>query len=174
MTGRFNNLRWCWVISVFLVGCSSNDKEIERYIAQVRARPPQGMEPIPEFKKTPGFAYSASDRRSPFAKRKIETGMQPDLNRPKEPLESYPLDGLKLVGILRQSGKEWGLILTPEGKVYRVTTGHHLGTNFGVVVEVTRKSLVIDEMFQGPQGWEPRRTSLVVSATGASGAAKKS
>ena len=53
------------------------------------------LDPLPQVKPYEPFAYNAFDLPDPFKPRKIEpvkggSKLAPDLNRRKEPLESFP------------------------------------------------------------------------------------
>ncbi len=41
----------------------------------------------------------------------------PNTKRPKQPLEAFPLDALKFVGILKEGNIVWALIKEPNGVV---------------------------------------------------------
>ena len=62
------------------------------------------VEPFPQIKPYEPFNYEAFNLPDPFKPRKLSTGggggMQPDLTRPKEPLEAYSLETLKMVGVV--------------------------------------------------------------------------
>ena len=68
--------------------------------------------PLPEVKPYSPVEYAAFDLTDPFKPRKIEPpknaaaggGIQPDVNRRREPLEAYPLEALKMVGVIKQKG----------------------------------------------------------------------
>ncbi|HEX4798734.1 MAG TPA: pilus assembly protein PilP, partial [Burkholderiales bacterium] len=70
------------------------------------------IEPLPVVKPYEPVPYKVFEQLDPFSSAKIELvtksagtgggGLKPDLNRPKEPLEAYPLESLKMVGVLQQ------------------------------------------------------------------------
>ena len=65
------------------------------------------------------------------------TGPRPDSQRPREYLEQFPLDTLKMVGTLRLGGGNYGLVQTKDGLIHRVLPGNHLGQNDGRVMTVS-------------------------------------
>ena len=126
------------------------------------------VEPLPEVKPYEPFTYNDFTLTDPFNPRKMEIsragkggGLQPDLTRRKEPLESFPLEGLQMVGSIQQGGKVYALIKAPDGSLYRVTTGNYLGQNFGKITEISQKSIKIQELVQDSSGeWTERTSSL--------------
>ena len=81
---------------------------LEKWTADVRARPAPPLEPLPVMQQFETFEYAAQDLRDPFSdawgNQGGGTGLRPDPNRRKEPLEQYPLDGLDMVGTLGAGG----------------------------------------------------------------------
>ena len=52
----------------FLTACSqgSGFSDLDKFMADTRAKPRGHVEPLPEFKAYEAFSYSAADRRAPF------------------------------------------------------------------------------------------------------------
>ncbi|MCG8486322.1 MAG: pilus assembly protein PilP, partial [Chromatiales bacterium] len=115
---------------LLLVGCANpNLAELKSYVAEQKAAPPARIEPLPEIRQIETFLYSAAGRRNPFIDMSGEetetssiagSGLSPDFNRRKEELESFPLDSIRMVGTLEQTGVAWGLVKTKEGTVHKV------------------------------------------------------
>lgn len=103
--------------------------------------------------------------RNPFAlpeQQDSGDGLRPDPNRPKQPLEAYALDSLKMVGTIGP-GSRTGLIMTPEKVTHRVNVGQYLGTQDGRVVDVSSNQILLIELVpDGQGGWEEREASLVL------------
>ncbi len=54
-------------LALLLVGCANKDmNDLQVFVDEVKARPPSGIEPIPEVKQIVGFVYTAKNRRDPF------------------------------------------------------------------------------------------------------------
>jgi type IV pilus assembly protein PilP len=86
---------------------------------------------------------------------------QPDLDRPKEALEDFPLEALKMVGYLQQKNVGYAVVRAPDTKIYRVRVGNYLGLNFGKVLEVQATEVKIREMVQDSSGdWTERMSTL--------------
>ena len=130
------------------------------------------IEPPPDVKPYEPFTYdNDANLPDPFKPRKSDarnanrSGQnQPNLNRPKEELEDFPLETLKMVGFLSQRGVNQAVIHSSEGKVYRVKAGNYIGLNFGQVTSVTETEVKIKEMVQDSNGdWTERESSLLLA-----------
>jgi type IV pilus assembly protein PilP len=126
------------------------------------------IEPLPEIKAYDPFAYEAFDLPDPFKPRKLSSsggggGVQPDLTRPKEPLEAYSLETLKLVGMLSKQGAMHAVIKTPENAIYHVHKGNYVGQDFGLVTQITESDVTLREIVQDSAGdWSERISTLVL------------
>ena len=153
------------IISTLLMSCSSSeDSELTRYINRIKSRPIKPIEPIPEVKPFPKFAYPETDsRRSPFKPMVIERQSDqfaPNTNRPKQPLEAFPLDALKFVGVLKQGPMVWALISQPDNVVSRIKPGDYMGKNYGQVISIKDKALKLVETVQVNGKWEKKEITL--------------
>ena len=88
----------------------------------------------------------------PFrARRAKATGtgrLQPNLNRPREALEAFPLESLKYVGLLSKAKLTYALIEGPDKSIQQVRVGSYLGQNFGVVTQINESSVLLKEIVQ--------------------------
>lgn len=153
-----------------LVACSSSaDDELSRYIFDVKARtaaPP--VPPIPSFVPIENFVYPENDsRRNPFKHRdaKVDDKEAPNINRPREPLEQFPLDALKFVGVLKQGSLVWGLISQPGGEIVRVRVGNYMGKDYGKIISIGSTSLKLEETVQVEGKWEKKVTTFNLNAS---------
>ena len=127
------------------------------------------VEPPPDIKPYEPFAYDNSARLpDPFRPRKAEARgkggagqNQPDFSRPKEELEDFPLESLKMIGYLYQKGVGHAIVRSAEGKIYRVRAGNYIGLNFGQITAVSETELTGKEMVQDSAGdWTERESTL--------------
>ena len=126
------------------------------------------LDPIPQIKPYEPFAYNDFDLPDPFKPRKIEptksdgaSKLAPDLNRRREPLESFPLESLSMVGTLEKGRARYALVKTPERDIYQVRQGNHMGQNFGVIVDITDADIKLKELVQDGAGdWSERSSAL--------------
>jgi type IV pilus assembly protein PilP len=159
---------------MFLVGCANpNLSELKSYVAEKKSAPPARIEPLPEIKQIETFLYAAVGRRNPFidmSGEETETasiagnGLTPDFNRRKEELESFPLDAIRMVGTLEQTGVAWGLVKTREGTVHKVKSGNYMGQNHGRIMLITEDRIELNEIVQdGSGGYIERQASLALA-----------
>jgi type IV pilus assembly protein PilP len=154
-------------------GCSSIDNsDLDRRLAEIKARPAKKIPPIPVFKPYETFYYSAGDLQDPF---KIFDGMSvatteekvidnPLQDRNLEALEQYPLDTLRYVGQLTTDGRDWAIITSPDMIVHRVQVGNYLGQSFGRITEIQQGTILITETIPDDyRGWIERDAALSLS-----------
>ena len=115
-----------------LAGCGSDLDELQAKVEQVKSAPGSGIEPLPEVKPYETYDYAAADQRSPFepgipASANAPNAIRPDSSRPREFLEQFSLDTLRMVGTVKLRGKLFGLVQTQDGLVHRVLPGNHIG-----------------------------------------------
>ena len=58
-------------------------------------------------------------------------------NRNKESLEEFPLDALKLVGMVTYEGRLYAMVKAPDGVIHRAGIGNHMGQNFGTITKIS-------------------------------------
>lgn len=146
-------------------GSSKEQRQVQKYIDEVKSRQAMEIEPIPQFEVYQPFKYTAQTLRDPFAVPVVrQSEVQPDLDRPKDELEAFSLDALRMVGTLVQNRKIWALVAVPDDAVYRVTVGAHLGQNFGRVDRINKDALNITETVpDGLGGWKKRQATMTLA-----------
>lgn len=137
----------CLAASFALTGCGDGLSELRAQIEQAKQAPGGRIPPLPEVRPYESYAYSKGNERSPFAQSfasESGAGPRPDSSRPREYLEQFPLDTMRMVGTLRLGGASYGLVQTRDGLVHRVLPGNYLGQNEGRILSVadTRISLI--------------------------------
>ena len=160
------------MVPLLLAGCANKDMaDLRDYVAEVKARPPSGIEPIPEVKQVIGFVYAAKNRRDPFTPQEDETaatetaldnGIRPDPNRRKEELESFALDSLRMVGTLEQEDQTWGLVKTKEGTIHRVAAGNYLGQNDGRITRISEDKIELIELVPTGSGFLEKEAAVAL------------
>lgn len=154
--------------AVLLCGCAPDD-DLRQWVAQEKAKKGVPLQPLPVVKTFETFLYDAKDRRDPFdlsaeeQEQAFATGPHPDQNRPREPLESFPLDGLKMSGTLGLAKSMEGLVRDPDGVVHRVRVGNYLGQNYGRVIAITEEKIDLVELIpNGSGGWMERAATIAL------------
>ena len=153
-----------------LSGCSQSVDDLYSYIDQAKSAYVGSVKPIPQFKPYESFTYSAAELRDPFeAAIDIEEDedkddlLSPDKTRPKQPLEAFSLDSLRMVGVLEQGDNLWGLIEDPKQVVHRVQVGNYMGQNEGAITGITEGEIFLVEIIpDGVGGYIERDASIAI------------
>lgn len=128
------------------------------------------IEPLPEVKPYVPTIYNPDGSlNDPFRPRKAlvkSGGLQPNLDRPREAMEAFPLESLQLVGLIKKGKLKIALLKAPDNNVRQAKVGNYVGQNLGMVVdivdtvpvEVKIKEIVQDEL---SGEWTERPASIV-------------
>ncbi len=176
---HFNTLKVVALASILtlLAACSSNEDDLGHYIAQVNARPPTPIPPIPTVRTYTPYVYDGLQGRDPFLQSTSEgsdeevsgnrgDGPRPDFQRTREYLERFELDTLLMVGTFDKETSHWVLIRDPDGKIHRVAAGNYMGKNHGKVNVISLSEVKLSEFItDGSGGWLVRDASLVLSGS---------
>jgi type IV pilus assembly protein PilP len=150
-----------------LAGCGDDLDDLRADIDKAKQRPGGRIEPLPEVRPYVSHEYQMADRRSPFLQSlagENPSGPRPDVQRAREYLEQFPLDTLKMVGTLRLSGGNYGLVQTKDGLIHRVLPGNHLGQNDGRVMSVADAKITLVEIVpDGLGGYLERPAALALA-----------
>ena len=152
-----------------LAGCSDDMSELNAKVEEIKARPGGRIDPLPEVKPYETYTYAATTMRSPFvagmpASANANSVVRPDQNRPREFLEQFSLDTLKMVGTLRLGGRTYGLVQTRDGLVHRVLPGNHLGQADGRITGIEEGKISLTEIVpDGMGGFIERPAALALS-----------
>ena len=164
-----------WVM--LLAGCGAGGQDmadLEAFMEAARSEGAGEVEPLPPFQEASPFAYSAGDRRSPFeapatvrklAQRQDADSAAPDLHRPRQHLEQFPIASLTMVGTLSWGAARHGLVRDGEGQVHRVRPGDYLGTDHGRIRRIEAKALELIEIVPDGQGWTRRARILALRSS---------
>lgn len=153
------------LVVLLVTGCGGGQQDLLRYIDEVKARPGGRIDPLPQIKPYETFTYEAQTLRSPFLpdspQGRAAAGPRPDTARPKEFLEQFPLDTLRMSGTLTQGNVTFGLIQTTDGLLHKVVPGNYLGQNDGRVVAVLPAEIQVEELVPDGMGNFYRRSAAI-------------
>lgn len=165
----------CAAIMIALSGCSSSgEEELQQWMTEQRAQTRPKVEPIPEPKKFTPQAYTQEAATDPFSNQKLTQALKrdssqasanaglvaPELARRKEPLESFPLDTMSMVGSLIKEGRPVALVKV-DNLLYQVRAGNYLGQNYGRIMKVGETEVTLREIVQDAGGeWIERTAKL--------------
>lgn len=152
-----------------LAGCGNDLDELQQKVAEIKSRPGERIEPLPEIKPYEAFTYSAATMRSPFVpsapvRNDMANAVRPDVKRPREFLEQFPLDTMQMVGTLQLQGRNYGLVQGKDGLVHRVLPGNFMGQNDGRIVGISSTKISIIEIVpDGLGGYIERPAALALN-----------
>jgi len=162
------------LIAVLASGCNEGIDDLRRLVDNAKNQPVGRVEPIPEFLPYQNFEYTSQDLRDPFklvdfrrpeenidAINNIADGPKPDIDRPREALEDFPLDTLRLKGSVTKNGNKWGLIFAPDNTIHRVVEGNYIGQNHGRIISVADTIIEIIEIVPDGLGNYIERTAAL-------------
>lgn len=167
------------VAAALLAACGGEEQQELRAELAAMTKDMRGkVDPLPVVKPYEPVPYTAFDQPDPFGPTKIvlatkekqigSSGLQPDFDRPKEPLEAYPLESLKMVGTLSRKRQTYAVVKADAG-LYRVRPGNYLGQNYGVITNITESEITLRELIQDSGGdWAERTSTLLLQETGGS------
>lgn len=162
--------------SLGLLACSGSDhQDLRQWMVEVSKDMKGSVPPLPVVTPYEPVPYDAGNLIDPFKPAKIDPeqkpggggGKRPDYDRPREPLESYPLESLKYVGVFVKN-KTGHAIIQVDGSLFQVKVGNYMGQNFGVITKVSDTEVSLRELVQDSAGdWAERSSTLLLQESGA-------
>jgi type IV pilus assembly protein PilP len=155
-----------------LAACSGEEHrelqaELKELTKDVRGR----VDPLPQVKPYEPVPYTAEAQIDPFRPERIDVAklggaggaggkLAPDPNRPKEPLEAFPLESIQMLGTITQLKETFALVKAGPN-LYRVRKGNYMGQNFGVITGIDEAQISLKELVQDAAGdWVERASAL--------------
>lgn len=159
-------------VCLAVAGCGGEShQDLRAWMAEQGQGAKGKLDPLPQVKAPEAFQYNAFDMPDPFKPRKVEPGrggssaLAPDMNRRKEPLESFPLESLAMVGSMQQGKTSFALVRTPQRDVYQVRVGNYMGQDYGVVTLINDNEIRLKELVQDGAGdWSERTSTLLLQS----------
>lgn len=157
------------IVAAGLAACGGGMDDLDQYINEVKARPGGRIEPLPDITPYEVFTYTADadGLRSPFRPDSPRVaagpggGVRPIEERPREFLEGFSLDTLRMVGTLDMNETEYGLVQTPDGLIHRVVPGNYMGQNDGRIVEISESEIHLVEIISDGIGGYVERDAAI-------------
>lgn len=158
--------------AILLTGCGDGDvQEVRDWMKQVQRETMPKVKPLPEPKEFVPYAYNPGAAVEPFSEAKLLNEMarvaasnpnplQPNANRPRELLENYPLDIMRMVGTLQKGGANYALVQI-DAQIHQVRAGQRIGQNHGLVTRISEGAIDIREVVQDATGdWVERKATI--------------
>ena len=155
------------ILSSSLLACGDGTgDDLDQFMANAATNVSKSVDALPEVLPYSPLQYNADGTlNDPFKARKAvsNTGnLQPNTNRPKEPLEAYPLESLKYVGSMSRSKLTYALVKTPDNTIQQVKMGNYMGPNYGLVTAINESEIALKEIVQDDLtgDWVERTASI--------------
>ena len=161
----------CLILPGLLAACGDGGiQEVRQWMDETRRQTRVVVPKLTEPKKFTPFTYAGRNAADPYSPGKFVNAMatpaasgnrfQPNMDRRREPLESFPLDNLKMVGTLRKQGASFALVQA-EHTVFQARVGSYIGQNFGQITKITDSEIELKETVQDAAGeWVERTAKL--------------
>lgn len=156
------------VAALLAAGCARGDADLRAQVEEIKAQRGAPLEPPPVLRTFESFTYQAQGLRDPFtpsraAEAADDSGVRPDMNRPREPLEAYPLDALDMVGTIGTGPAMVALVKDPTGLIHQVRVGNHMGQNYGRILAISETGIQLVELVpNGAGGWLERPAAIAL------------
>ena len=164
------------VLGAGMAGCTENGVELQQWMQETKQSTKVSVPKLSEPKKFIPFLYDSKRSVDPYNPNKLlvalarahgnsNSMLKPDMERRREPLESYPLDTLKMVGTMAKPGTTYAL-LQADKTVFQAKVGNYVGQNFGLVTKISDTGVELKEIVQDASGdWVERQAKLELQET---------
>jgi type IV pilus assembly protein PilP len=108
------------------------------------------------------YVYNPAGRRDPFEPLLLVRRPVVQSDAPLTPLQAFELGQLRLTGVIIGKGNPRAMVVAPDGKAYILKRGIHVGKNNGVVKDIRRDGVLVEESYYDFTG-EVRRNMLEIT-----------
>jgi type IV pilus assembly protein PilP len=181
MKRTMNRIAIAGLVSGALFGLAACDRvehaDLQAELRELTKDAKGKVDPLPQVKPYEPVAYAAMNEADPFGPAKIKllnpkadeksTGDKPgpDMARPKQPLEAFPLESMRMVGTLSRNRQTFALLKADQG-IFRVQVGNFIGQNYGLITKISDAEISLKEMVQeGDGNWTERISSVMLQET---------
>ena len=160
----------CLLSSILLLtACDAEPGDLREWVDATKKEAEGKFTPIDVPQGAPQLTYTPPIQPAldAFNSKRLSTNQNavnaPDLNRPKEILESFGLDSMKYVGSFNKKGKISAFVEV-DGHVYTVVRGNYIGQNYGRITNIRADAIDITELVEDAYGnWTFRQTELILN-----------
>ena len=150
---------------LLLSGCGDEQDDLRSWMEENSKGLKPNLKPLPPIQQVVPVNYQGAGKIDPFRVAKLEPDKKggqfaPDANRRREPLEAYPLESLKMVGVLMKHGQSHAIIVADK-TLHQIKVGNYLGQNYGQVTAITETEVTLKELVEDASGeWTERISTL--------------
>jgi type IV pilus assembly protein PilP len=156
-----------------LAGCGGDEHgDLKQELTQATKDFRGQVPPLPQVRPYEPVPYTGEAQVDPFRADRIEVAqagvrssdakskIAEHEKRVKEPLESFPLESIQMLGTITQDKETFALVKAGPN-LYRVKKGNYLGQNFGVITSIDEGGIKLKELVQDGTGeWVERASAL--------------
>lgn len=162
-------------LALSLSACADGQlEELQAWMLQQRAAVHVETPALPPPRTFAPLSYEQGQGADPFNPQKLALVLRkdagdtalasrllgPELSRPRQPLESFTLESMRMVGSLLRQGVRVALVRIGQ-QVHVVRAGQYLGQNYGRITHITETDIQLREIVQDSAGqWAERTTTL--------------
>jgi type IV pilus assembly protein PilP len=153
-------------LTLILAGCRQDEDMtvLKSRLDSLRQQFKANIEPLPTIEHPPPYHMDIKQLHDPFASM---TYAKATSSGERSVLETYEINTLKMAGTIVQGTNRWGLILSQDGKLYRVRVGDALGTRGGIVSAIEDRQIELNDGQSGANS-TPQEHKSVLMLTGKS------
>jgi type IV pilus assembly protein PilP len=166
------------VAALALGACGGEEHgDLKQELAQLTKDFRGRVDPLPQVRPYEPVPYTAEGQIDPFRPERIDvaqrqlapsassTRIDKERDRPKEPLEAFPLESIQMMGTITQNKDTFALVKAGPN-LYRVGKGNYMGQNFGVITGIDESQISLKELIQDGAGeWVERNSALQLVET---------
>lgn len=152
-------------LALMLGGCGSSEDDLRAWMSEASRDLRPSLRPLPKLKPAEVINYEGEGKTDPFRPAKLEpdkktSALAPDPNWRREPLESYALESIRMVGVLIKNGQTHAIV-SVDRALYQVRVGNHLGMNYGRITAISEADITLKELVEDSSGeWAERVSTL--------------
>lgn len=166
---------WASLLTMlFLTACGTGEfDDLRAFMDEAGRQGAPKLEPLPSVKPPPTFEYDQGDLQDPFKARSLrpeagKDGFIPDLSKRTGPFVDYPLDALRMVGLMRKGKQVNAVIRLPDNRLLLAKVGDAIGQNFGIIAAINDAGMDIKETILDSSGnWSETITSMAIQDSSA-------
>jgi type IV pilus assembly protein PilP len=153
---RYELLMMSLLVLAILAGCEKEQPVAKAPTPPKAAAKPPAQKVAPPAVAAPAVApveearyvYPREGRRDPF----VPMVGAKVASFAENPLESFDLMQFRLKGVIVGIGEPTALVVAPDGKAYLLKKGVRIGKSNGVIRDINRERILVEEQYQDLSG----------------------
>lgn len=164
-----------WLLSFLMLTACGTDEfdDLRHFMDEAGKQEAPKLEPLPSVLPPSTFEYQEGNLQDPFKPRTLRAeagrdGFIPDLSKRTGPFVDFPLDALRMVGVLSKGKRTNAVVKLPDGRLLLAKVGDPIGQNFGVISSINDDGMEIKEVTLDSSGnWTQSVATLALQDSSA-------